>query len=183
MTSGWQERDGQGKAARFLSAAGQGVLVLFVLLLFFLLNLLPLRLFGFDSVRPPFLLMVVFYWTIFRPGLLGIPAVFFLGVALDAVSGWPLGISALILMGTQWIAMAQRKFFSGQSFLTVWWGYLLISFFALFLQWGVFSLIQHSWLPIGPVAISGVLGAFVFPFAVLPLYLVHKILSAPQELT
>lgn len=174
---GFQERKEQGPAARAVAVFGRGVLVFSVLAVLFLLNLVPLNLGHFDSLRPPFLLMAVFYWTIFRPKLLATPVVFVLGLLMDIVSGWPPGVSALLLVGVQWVTLAQRRFFMGQSFLTVWWGYLLVSVIAACFQWAIFSLFALHFLAIMPVAAGVLLGLLLFPFVALPLYLVHRILS------
>ena len=174
---GFQDSEDKGPFARTATAFGRGALVLVVLAGLFLLNLVPLNLGHFDSLRPPFLLMAVFYWTIFRPALLVTPIVFILGLLMDIVSGWPPGVSALLLVCVQWVTLAQRKFFMGQSFMTVWWGYFLISIIVGLLQWAVFSLFALDWLPVMPVVAGVVLGGLLFPFAALPLYLVHRILS------
>lgn len=177
IPGGFQEKDERGPALRALATLGRGALIVLVLGGFFLLNLVPFSLAQVSGLRPPFLLMAVFYWTIIRPGLLHLPVVFMLGVLMDAALGWPLGVSALLLVMVQWVTLAQRRFFMGQSFLTVWWGYVLVSALAAAAQWGLFSLFTVTLMPVAPVAASTGLGALLFPLAVAPLYLVHRILS------
>ncbi len=174
---GFQESNDKGTIGKTVSAIGRGAMVFLALSALFLLNLVPLNLGHFDSLRPPFLLMAVFYWTIFRPGLLATPVVFILGLLMDIVSGWPPGVSALLLVCVQWVTLAQRKFFMGQSFVTIWWGYLLISIIVGVFQWVVFSLFALDWLPVVPVLAGMLLGGLLFPFVAVPLYLVHRILS------
>jgi rod shape-determining protein MreD len=177
MSGSIQDKDERGPFLRALAAFGRGGLVVCVLACFFMLNLVPFSLAQVAGLRPPFLLMAVFYLTIFRPGLLRVPVVFMMGVLMDSALGWPLGVSALLLVLVQWVTLSQRRFFMGQSFLTVWWGYVLVSALAAAAQWVLFSLFSLSMMPLAPVGGATALGALFFPFAVVPLYLMHRVLS------
>jgi rod shape-determining protein MreD len=50
-----------------------------------------------ETVRPDFLVLVVFYWSIAQPRAGGLALAFFAGLALDLVSGVVLGQHALAL--------------------------------------------------------------------------------------
>ena len=50
-----------------------------------------------ETVRPDFLVLVVFYWSIYQPRAGGLSLAFFSGLALDLVNGVVLGQHALAL--------------------------------------------------------------------------------------
>lgn len=68
-------------------------------LLFALISVVPLNLPGFAVVTPAFALMAVFHWTVYRPDLMPLGAIFLIGLLLDLLNGTPyVGLSALMLL-------------------------------------------------------------------------------------
>jgi rod shape-determining protein MreD len=167
MTEEWHES--------VLKTVGRLGLVLVIILGLVLLSALPLQIAHLGEVRPVFMLMAVYYWTILRPS----PplAVFALGLLLDLLSNYPLGMNALTLVLVQAVTTVNRKFLLGQSFLVIWAGFALVALGAGFLQWLLFCLYNLSLVSVKPMLASVVLSAFLFPVAVLPLAAVHRALS------
>ena len=58
-------------------------------LLFAFFSVVPFNLPGFAVVMPAFTLMAVFHWTVYRPDLLPLSAVFVSGLLLDLLNGTP----------------------------------------------------------------------------------------------
>ena len=56
---------------------------------------IPSQIYGFDNYFPAIDLMVIYYWCIYRPNLLGNGFVFLLGFLKDLLMGLALGINAL----------------------------------------------------------------------------------------
>jgi rod shape-determining protein MreD len=152
---------------------GLALLVLFVLLA---LSSVPLEISHLGEIRPVFMLMAVYYWTILRPSSMLPVAVFAIGLVLDLLSAYPFGMHAFIFVVAQWITSSQRKFLLGQSFLVIWSGFAFIALGAGVLQWALFSLFNLTFLPVKAILISFVLSVFLFPLLVLPLSMVHKAL-------
>lgn len=174
--TGWQREN----SGHFWQFAGRYSLVALVMALLFALNVVPVHLPGFGLVRPPFVLMMVYFWAIFRPGLMTPMLAFTLGLLLDVFAGTPFGLNALVFVALQWITCRQRRFLSGQSFFLTWWGYVFAAGFAAGASWLVASLLSLHFLPPAPILMSTALGIFLFPLAVLPLFSVHKaLLSLP----
>jgi rod shape-determining protein MreD len=146
-----------------------------VLLMLILLSTIPFRIAHLGEVRPVFMLMAVYYWTILRPA----PplAVFLLGLLLDLLSDYPFGMNALVLVAVQALTAHNRKFLLGQSFLVIWAGFALVALGAGAVQWALFSLFNVALVPVKSTLISIVLSAVLFPVAVLPLAAVHKALA------
>ncbi len=167
MTPVWNES--------FLRIVGRWGLALIVLFFLFVLSAFPFRIAHLGEVRPVFMLMAVYYWTILRP----VPplAVFMVGLALDLLSDYTFGMNALILVAAQWLTGSQRKFLLGQSFLVIWAGFALIALGAGTVQWLLFTLFNLALVPAKPMLISVVLSTFLFPLLVLPLSAVHKALA------
>ena len=130
MTPEWNEP--------FLKIIGRWGLALAVVLFILLISAVPIRVAHLGEVKPVFMLMAVYYWTILRPS----PplAVFILGLVLDLLSNYPFGMNALVLVAAQALTASQRKFLLGQSFLVIWAGFALIALGAGVIQWILFDL-------------------------------------------
>ncbi len=105
-----------------------------------LLSLTPTRIPGFSGVGPALAMMGVFYWSIYRPDLLSLLAAFGIGLLHDTVSGTPLGVTAAILVTVQGVTRSQRRFFLGNTFIVVWWGFGLVAMAAIAATWLLVSL-------------------------------------------
>src|SRR5580698_9282591 len=87
-------------------------------LLFAFFSVVPLNLPGFAVVMPAFALMAVFHWTVYRPDLLPLSAVFGIGLFLDLLNGTPfVGLSALIFLLARTAVLGQRRLFFERPFL------------------------------------------------------------------
>lgn len=53
--------------------------------------------------RPEFVTLVLIFWVLNAPGIVGIWAGFFLGVLLDVLFGTPFGVHALVLAMVAWM--------------------------------------------------------------------------------
>ena len=167
MTADWHE-----SLLRILARWGLALAVLLVLIL---LSAFPFRIAHLGEIRPVFMLMAVYYWTILRPA----PpvAVFVVGLILDLLSAYPFGMNALVLVAAQALTGHNRKFLLGQSFLVIWAGFALVALGAGVIQWVLFSLFNLALVSVKPVLISVILSSFLFPLSVLPLAAVHKALA------
>lgn len=105
-----------------------------------MLSVVPLRLPDFAPVTPMLTVIAVYYWSIYRPDLLPMAAVFAVGLFQDALAGMPLGLTALVLIVVQYVTIAQRRFFHGKIFLVEWWGFMLVAPGAAFASWLLASL-------------------------------------------
>lgn len=95
----------------------------------------PLHLPGFASVTPLLPMIGIYYWAIYRPDLMPVAAVFFIGLLYDALSGAPMGVNAAIFVIVHGIIDSQRRFFAGKSFMIIWLGFFLVSAGALLVTW------------------------------------------------
>lgn len=127
-------------------------------------------------LKAPFFLMALYYWSIYRPTLLPRWLVFVLGCLMDFLSGFPVGMNAVLFLAVQWFVGSQRKFLMAQSFIFVWFGFLIVNISVLAAQWGLFSLIAGHLYPLKPLLVSIFLGGVLFPFISMILHFTHKFL-------
>ncbi|MCB1782403.1 MAG: rod shape-determining protein MreD [Alphaproteobacteria bacterium] len=146
------------------------------ILCLFALSTVPLTLPLTGPVEVPLLVMAIYYWSLYRPTLLPVWLVFAAGVLYDLLSGLPVGMHAFVFVIIRWVVVDQRLFLTGQPFVTVWIGYMLVSAGAALLQWGLFGLIHFQWPPFAPTLLMTTLGIFMFPFIMMALHFTHRFL-------
>ena len=130
------------------------------------------------AVRPAFLLMVVYYWSIYRPTLMPPVLCFAAGLAVDMLSGAPPGLNAMELVAVQWLIAGQRRFLMGQNYLMLWAVFALVDGLAMAVQWGLYGLPHLHWAsPLLPAAAVGV-SLLCFPLMTMLLIGLHKLLPA-----
>lgn len=126
MTSGiWQRMD---LLARQLTP-------LMLTLVLVIINVVPSRIPGFSPVAPLLPLIAVYHWAVFRPRLLPAYTVFLIGLLHDALTGFPIGVSALVFLVVYGVVLSQKRFFIGKSFFILWLGFSVIAAGASVLSW------------------------------------------------
>lgn len=168
-TSDWR------KAA--LVTLGRTGLVLLAIFGLLIAGAFPVPLGKFGEIRPAFLLMAVYYWTIMRPEALPSPLVFVAGLLFDLLSGHPLGMNAMILIVAQWLVSTQRKFLSGQSFMVIWAGFSIVALGSAALQWLIFYFFYGNPAPLQPLFISMLMTWTLFPLLAPVFAVVSRALS------
>jgi len=135
-------------------------------MLFAFVSVVPLNLPGFAVVMPAFTLMAVFHWTVYRPDLLPLSAVFVVGLLLDLLNGTPyVGLSALVLLLARATVMGQRKLFINRAFPIVWLGFLVLAVGAFVLFWALVSVMHGAMLDLRPFIFQAVLTVAFYPVA------------------
>ena len=165
----------------FLVTLGRIGWMLLGVLTLLLLSAFPFEFAHLGAVRPAFMLMAVYYWTILRSPAPPAPAVFIVGLLLDFIAAYPLGMNALVLVAVQWSIKAQRKFLLGQSFAVIWAGFFLVALAAGGVEWLLFSLFNLALVPLQPVLLSIILSTLLFPVMAWPLSALHRATTERPE--
>lgn len=126
----WERLDAQ---ARALTPFGLAVFLV-------LIGGLPFHMEGFVFVAPMLPLMAIFHWTVYRPDLMPVYAVFVVGLLQDILGGMPLGVSALVYIAVFWGVLSQRRFLYGKSFFIVWLGFAIVALLAQAATWFLVSI-------------------------------------------
>lgn len=141
----WEPYDGmKGTVWQRLDFIARNLTPVLVSIGLVVVSVVPLRLPQVTFIVPALTLMAVYYWGLHRADLLPAPAVFFLGILQDILSGGPLGVNAVIYLVIYGICVSQRRFFYGKSFLVVWWGFMVVAIGALILEWIMSAIIAET---------------------------------------
>lgn len=144
-------------------------------------SVVPLHIPGMSSFLPLFNIMMVYYWTIYRPDLFPVWFIFLLGLMQDALYGTPLGVYALLNMATWMMIVSFREYFSKESFFNVWAKFFLVSFIITLLNWGVFLFLTGKWLVPTNAVLQWLLSAVLYACIHYMLNIVYVML--PDRLT
>ncbi len=158
------------------SVTGYAAVYLFIAFLF-LMNLIALPVPYLGLVKAQFFLMAIYYWSIYRPTLLPTWLCFGLGLVLDAVMGMPLGMQSLAFVLVHGIVRDQRRFLTGQNYISVWAAFVLVVLAATLLQWMLYGFVNgRVWT--APVSLTAniVMTLFLFPAVSLGLTATHRML-------
>ena len=144
----------------------------------FLLSVTALPLPHVGPVKPALLLMIVYYWSIYRPTIMPPWLCFSGGLLLDLISGLPPGVNAALLTLVQMIVRDQRRFLMGQPYITIWAVFALVTALYLMGQWVLYGWVSDGFAPLTPVMVSLLATISLFPVVTLLLIAVHRILPA-----
>jgi rod shape-determining protein MreD len=148
-------------------------------LLFAIISVVPLNLPGFAVVTPAFALMAVFHWTVYRPDLMPLSAVFATGLLLDLLNGTPyVGLSALALLGARTVVMSQRQLFVNRTFPVLWLGFCVVAAGTFTFLWVIVSILHGATLGLRPFIFQAVLTVACYPVGSYILAWAHRALVA-----
>ena len=131
---------------------GRQTVPVVIMLLLALIGSMPLGAFHTFEIFPMLNIIVVFYWTVYRPDLVPPVILFLIGLIDDVVMGTPLGLMASVFVLLYGVTLTQRQFFIGKPFYVTWLGFSIISAFCICLIWVLVALF------------AGRLGVLITPF-------------------
>jgi rod shape-determining protein MreD len=130
-----------------------------------LLSVEPLHLVGYAALTPAFTLMVTYHWTIYRPDLLPVLALFLIGTIQDLLSGGLPGVTAVTLLLARAIVLPHRHYFVDRRFPFIWAGFTLLTGGAMLFLWALHSMLAAELLDLRGPVLRAVLTIAVFPIA------------------
>ena len=119
---------------------GRQTVPVVIMLLLALIGSMPLGAFHTFEIFPMLNIIVIFYWTVYRPDLVPPAVLFLIGLIDDVVMGTPLGLMASIFVLLYGVTLTQRQFFIGKSFYITWLGFSIISAVCIGLIWVLVAL-------------------------------------------
>ena len=147
-----------------------------VLFLLILLNLVKFPLLGNDGGKLSFLLIGIYFWTIYRPTLLPYLLIFGAGLLLDLLSGGLVGLNALGFMIVAMIVRGQRRFLLGQSWSVVWAGYCVAVTLLMCIHYLVYCMASTTILSPIPLGFNLVISYLLYPLILPPMMLLNRLL-------
>lgn len=136
----------------------------FLALISIFLICLPVRIVGFNNFFPALDIMVIYYWCVSKPKLMGYGSLFLLGMYKDLIMGIPVGINAFINMVLRMLILQKGKNLK-PSFIVFWHGFAIILLIWLAIQTLVFAIITGHSVNINVVLIQFVLSLLIYPVA------------------
>jgi len=134
------------------------------------------KVFFLDNLFPFLSLTAVYYWCIFKPRLMPVSAVFFLGLLQDILSGNPLGMMAFLLLVVRAFVVGQGGRFLDREFLYNWLVFIIVALVFGLATWVVASIYlkdtQNFWNAFG----QSMMTIAIFPGVVLGLGWVRSLL-------
>lgn len=127
------------------------------------LGLIPWHIPGLTNVTPAYMLIALFFWTLYQPQRLPYWSTFLFGIAQDLLLGLPPGQGAVALLLVQGLIVTQRRFLLSKPFLVVWWGFGVIAPMAGIISWGVASIAREAFIPIVPVIVQTAMTVLLYP--------------------
>ena len=149
---------------QYMDGAARRVVPLGLTLVLMLFALTPTYVPGLSDVTPMFTLMCIYFWSIYRPDLLGYGAAFGVGVFEDLLMGTPLGSGALVLLLCQGIVVHQQKFFNSKPFVVTWMAFAVVALGAALVRWFCVGIVASSgFTPLGTLLITYLISVAVYP--------------------
>ncbi len=169
-----------GGTARLDRWARNIVPVVITLFLVFI-GVAPIPVPYYAVVAPSLPLMAVYYWVVLRPDLMPRTAVFAIGVVHDALTGVPLGVSALVLLLAHAILSSQRRFLVGKSFWVFWLGFVMLAPAAGALTWLLMTLLRGALVAPDATLFNVLMTIAVFPLLAWLLFHMQRALVGQES--
>jgi len=134
-----------------LDVVARSVSPFFVTLLLVLLGLVPLRIADLSPIVPALALIGVFFWSVHRPYLMPIWAVFLIGLLQDLLIGSVIGPGIIGLLIAHALVVWQHRFFLAASFAVIWCAFMLVAAAALAATWLLNCIAMLSYVDPAPL--------------------------------
>lgn len=146
-----------------LDGVARNISPFFVTLLLVLVALLPLRISDFAPIMPAVALVGVFFWSVHRPDLMPIWAVFLIGFVQDLLAGgvWGPGIVGLLVAHA--LVAWQLRFFLSASFVLIWCVFMLVAAVSMAVTWLCTCLAMMTYVDPDPVFFQFLMTVAIYP--------------------
>ena len=128
-----------------------------------LASVVPLPIPAYASVTPSFMVMAVYFWTLYRPDLMPPAAVFAIGLLQDLLTGGILGINVIVLLALSAATGSQRRFLGVALFVMVWGGFVVNSAGAAILAWSLNTVAAGAMVDPRPALFQYLLTVGLYP--------------------
>ena len=145
------------------------------------LDLLPLMPVAPQNISPALLLIVAYYWTLYRPDLLSSLDLFVLGLVSDVTAGLPIGVTSVTLLVIRRLVLTSRRPALASSFAMAWLGFTVTVLAALTARWLIMMILHGSLFPLTPVVIEALVTASIYPIVASILMLIGARLGKADD--
>lgn len=133
----------------------------------------------FMVLKPQLLLVVVYYWTLYRPTLMPPWVILLGGLLLDLVTPVvPIGTHAASYLLIASVLKPRRRFMMGQSFMMVWAVFVMAVLMDIVFKWFAIVVLTPTRVDVATLLLNGFVTILAFPLLVMILVSVHRLLPA-----
>lgn len=150
-------------------------------ILLMLLCQAPLGIVDQVELLPAVTLACIWFWSLFRPAAMPPLAVFLIGLLLDLLGYFPLGVGVLTMLVVHGFAVRWRRGLARQGFAVIWLVFAAVAALAAMLSWALTMLLTFRLLSSGPALFQAVLSAALYPALAVPLARAHRTIADPAR--
>lgn len=150
-----------------------------VAVLLLIISSVPIGIAGASAFFPAVDIMIIYYWTTYRPGALPDWFVFFLGVLRDSIEGIAIGVSPCVYLITRFIVASSRSLYRKENFLIIWQGFAVMALIAIVGKWLLISFLMDTPLVLGSAIMQFMVSIAMYPVFHWFFYLVN--LTMPEK--
>lgn len=125
--------------------------------LFVLFSVIPFSFSPTNKIYVPLVYILIYYFAVFRPSVLNVITVFFLGLLTDFLLNTPFGVNTFFFVLAFFITNLGRSFLQDMTFNGLWLSFAGLMFVIYMLWYLTVSLLSHSWLGLGAFLLQYVL--------------------------
>lgn len=129
------------------------------------------------DVKPIFLLIVIFYWSVYRPTILPPVLIFIIGLVQDLIYEYPLGLHSILYLCVYFLITRQRIYLMGQSYLNLWFFFSLTILSFVSIEWLFFSVRYFQIFGGTSLFFSALITIFLYPIVSLLLIFLNRLLN------
>jgi len=133
-----------------LDLIARNVLPVFVTLLLVMIAMVPLRVPVLTPVIPSLPLIAVYYWSVYKPNLMPVWAIFLIGLFHDLLTAGPPGVGILSLLLVYALVESLRRLLVGAGFLSIWLVFVPVAAAASLAAWLLTSLVETRLFELEP---------------------------------
>lgn len=134
------------------------------------------------DLKPYFILIVIFYWSINRPSIIPPILIFGIGIIQDLISEIPIGLHSILYLFVYFLITRQRLYLMGQAYLILWLFFAMTAFGFIFCEWLFFSIRYFTFFEYGTLVASCAVTIFLYPVINYLLMMLHRMINAVSTL-
>jgi hypothetical protein len=116
----------------------------------------------------------LYYWLIYRPGLIPPFLILLVGLFRDSITGNIFGFSSFMLLFAYAVGFGIRQHLGGRSFAMIWSAFIFFLIVTQTLEWTIFMVLVHSFIDPLSLLIQMSLTILFYPLLTLILFKVHN---------
>jgi len=146
-----------------LDLIARSILPFLVTLLLIMLAMVPFRVPLLSPVIPSLPLIAVYYWSVYKPNLMPVWAIFLAGLFHDLLAAGPAGVGILSLLLVHGLVESLRRSLVGAGFLAIWLVFVPVAAAASLSAWLLTCLIETQVFDLEPTVFRYLATIAVYP--------------------